>query len=253
MRKAVQICGLILAICLASVAFAQTSVTLTGVSGQSYDGIYVSPYYATVGGTTTAVVCDDFADSSYIGSSWNAQTTSFSNVTSNPTSWTLAGQSASLYGAVGYLTNLVLTSSGNTQIIDTFALWAVFDPSGVESYLLSHPFTQNGLSTSQLCIDIFGSNGCLSTTAQAGSLLALAETYTLGQFSNLVVLSPDVTGTSNVCTAESTKNPCPAQEFVYVSVAEGGTAAAYLLLAGFCCLGAIFLHSRRRLAARMLV
>src|SRR6476660_752402 len=135
MKRAVQICGLVLVICLASVAFAQTSVTLTGVAGQSYDGIYVSPYYATVGGTSTVVVCDDFADESSIGSTWNAQTTSFSNVNSSNTSWGLAGQNTSLYGAVGYLTNLVLAAApGSTaQIIDTFALWAVFDPSGVES------------------------------------------------------------------------------------------------------------------------
>src|ERR1700691_5887745 len=96
MKKALQICGLISAICLASVAFAQASGTLTGVSGSSYDGVYVSLYYAIVGGTTTAVVCDDFADESDIGSSWNAQTTSFSSVNSSNTSWALAGANTSL-------------------------------------------------------------------------------------------------------------------------------------------------------------
>jgi len=251
MKKVVQICGLVLAMCLAPMAFAQTSVTLTGVSGQSYDGIYVSPYYASVGGTTTAVVCDDFADESTLGSTWNAQTTSFSNVNSTNTSWGLAGANTALYGAVGYLTNLVLGAApGSTaQVIDTFALWAVFDPNGVEQYLASHPLTSGSLTTAQLCNAIFGTSGCSSSTALKGSLLWIAENsgFTAAQW-GMTVLSGDIPGTSNLCTAES--GNCPAQEFVYLSVAEGGAAAAYLLLAGLCCWGAIFLRSKRQLAIR---
>jgi len=253
MKKAVQFCGLVLAMCLAPTAFAQTSVTLTGVSGQVYDGIYVSPYYANVGGTTTAVVCDDFADESTLGSSWNAQTTSFSNVNGSNTSWGLAGANTSLYGAVGYLTNLVLNAmpGSQAQIIDTFALWAVFDPNGVEQYLASHPITSGSLTTAQLCNAIFGTSGCSSSTALQGSLLYIAENsgFTAAQW-GMTVLSADIPGTNKLCTAE--KGNCPAQEFIYLSVAEGGAAAAYLLLAGFCCWGAIFLRSKRRLAPETL-
>jgi len=250
MKKAVQICGLALAMCLAPMAFAQTSVTLTGVSGQSYDGIYVSPYYANVGGTSTAVVCDDFADESTLGSTWSAQTTSFSNANSTNTNWGLAGKDTSLYGAVGYLANQLLSASGQQQIIDTFALWAVFDPSGVEQYLAAHPITSGPLTTAQLCSAIFGTSSCSSSTPLKNSLLWMAENsnFTAAQW-GMTVLSADIPGTNKLCTAES--GNCPAQEFIYLSVAEGGAAAAYLVLAGFCCWGAIFLSSKRRLATRI--
>ena len=251
MRKAVGVCFLAAAICFTPAAHAQLSVTLTGnTSGPVYDGIYMSPYYATVGGATnTPVICDDFGDDSYFGSTWNASVTSFSNITSNNTSWGLAGANTSLYGAVGYLTNLVLsaTPGSTTQIIDTFALWAVFDPSGVESYLASHPLTSGPLTSAALCSDIFGTSGCTGSVAQQGGLLFTALNST-GTYLNLVVLSPYVTGTAKLCTSES--GNCPAQEFISVSVPEGGTAAAYLLLAGLCAVGAMFLRSRRQLATR---
>lgn len=250
MRKAVGICCLAAAICLTPAAHAQLSVTLTGnTSGPVYDGIYMSPYYATVGGAAnTPVICDDFGDESYFGSTWNATVTSFSNITSNNTSWGLAGANTSLYGAVGYLANLVLSAApgSTTQIIDTFALWAVFDPSGVEKYLASHPIPSGPLTTATLCSDIFGPSGCTGSV-QNGGLLYTALNST-GTYLNLVVLSPEVTGTTKLCTAES--GNCSAQEFISVSVPEGGTAAAYLLLAGLCSVGAMFLRSRRKLATR---
>lgn len=254
MKKAVQITCLavIAAVCLGTAALAQTSVTLTGVAGQSYDGIYLSPYYATVGGVAnTPVICDDFRDDSYLNSTWNASVTPFSSVNSSNTSWGLAGANTALYGAVGYLANLVLSAApGSTaQVIDTFALWAVFDPNGVEQYLASHPLASGPLTTANLCSAIFGTSGCTSSTPVTGGLLYTARNggFTASQF-NLVVLSPNIPGTSKLCTAES--GNCPAQEFISISVPEGGTTAAYLLLAGSCCLGAIFLRSRQGLAVR---
>lgn len=248
MKKAVQICCVaIFALCLANTASAQVSVTLTGpTSGPVYDGIYLSPYYATVGGATnTPVICDDFGDDSFFGSTWNATVTSFSNITSSNTSWGLAGGNTALYGAVGYLANLVLSAAPGSvaQIIDTFALWAVFDPSGVEQYLASHPITSGPLTTAALCSAIFGTSGCTSSTPQVGGLLYTAElpSNATGGFS---VLSP-LNSAGGICAAGS---GCVAQEFV-VKVPEGGTAAAYLLLAGLCCMGAMFLR-RRQLATR---
>lgn len=251
MKKAVKLsCLAALVAILATMAFAQTSVTLTGPPpGYSYDGIYVSPYYATVGGATnTPVVCDDFGDESVPNSTWNASVTSFSGITSTNTAWGLAGANTALYGAVGYLTEQLLgTASGSVQqVIDTFALWAVFDPKGVESYLASNPITSGPLTTAALCDDIFGDkSGCTTAVARAGGLLYQAENsgYTIGQFSNLEVLSPDVSGTNTICKAES--GNCPAQEFI-ASVGEGGSMLVYLLLAGCCCLGAIFLRSKHK-------
>ncbi len=222
---------------------AQVSTTLTSPgSGASYDGIYVSPYYATVGGVAnTPVVCDDFGDESWVGSTWNASVTSFSSISSSTTAWGNTGANLSLYGAVGYLTQLVLSAPAGSlnQIIDTYALWAVFDPSGVESYLASNPITSGSLTTAQLCDDIFGGTSGCTTTNVTGGLLATATNYSSSQFSNLEILSPLVNG--QVCTAES--GNCSAQEFI-VQVSEGGTALAYLALAGLCCMAAIFLKSR---------
>jgi len=265
MNRGVQLCGLVLVVCLAPMAFAQTTqVNLTGVVGQSYDGIYISPYYATVGGATnTPIICDDFADESKLPSTWTATATSFSSISSSPanTSWALAGNSMTLpgplgqlYGEVGYFATLLLSPSiqGTTnQIIYTSAMWAVFDPTGVEQWLTSgsHGST-SGISTGDLCTAIFGTEGCAWKVGDTlgGQLATAYAASASGQYSNLVVLSPN-NSNGTICAAE---HGCAAQEFIYVSVPDGGTAAAYLLLSGFCCLGAIFLRSRRRLAPRML-
>jgi len=253
MKKAVQTTclGAIAAICFATAAFAQTSITLTGpVSGPVYDGIYMSPYYATVGGVAnTPVICDDFADDSHFNSTWNATVTSFSNITSTNTSWGLTGANKSLYGAVGYLFGQTLgaPSGSLSQIIDSFEMWAIFDPTGVQSYLANTSAGAGApISTSALCAQIFGA----CTTAAAlhpGGLLGIleAQNYSASLFSNLIVLSPD-NSNGTICAAG---NHCAAQEFIALKAAEGGTAAAYLLLAGFSCFGAMYVH-RRQIASR---
>jgi hypothetical protein len=241
----------ITALCLAASAIAQTNVTLTGPPpGYVYDGIYMSPYYATVGtATNVPVVCDDFADESYPGSSWTATMTSFSNINSSNTAWGQAGGNLSLYNAAAWLTTQVLAQVGgsNGQIIDSFALWAVFDPTGVESYLASNSVNSGSLTTAQLCNDIFGgTSGCKSSAAGKGGLLYTAEfgnVYTPGEFSNFTVISPSNNGV--VCTAGS----CPAQEFLTdYQLPEGGTALSYLFIAGLCCFGAIYFRSRKQTA-----
>jgi hypothetical protein len=188
-----------IALSLGTWAIGQTSVTLTAPSpGPSYDGIYVSPYYATVGGVAnTPVVCDDFGDDS-TKSTWNATITAFSGLTApTGTSWSLAAKGLSPYDAVAWLTTQVLAQvPGSTgQIIDSFADWAVFDPSGVASYLLSNPVTGGPLTTAQLCTDIFGSAGCTKTWVLAnanGGLLATAfgEAVPVGGY-GLEIISPD--------------------------------------------------------------
>jgi hypothetical protein len=248
MTKGVRIACLaaIATICLAIPALAQISATLTGpISGPVYGGHHTSPYYATVGGVAnSAVVSGDFVDDSHFNSTWNATVTSFSSINSSHTSWGLAGANKSMYGAVGYLTNLVLSAApgSTTQVIDTFALWPVFDPTGVEKYLASNPITSAPLSTAALCSDIYGTAGCTSATAMKGGLLHTAENggYTTSGFLNLTVRPPDATGT--ICKAG---HGCGAQEFIMVSVPEGGSTIAYLLVAGLCSLGAMLLRSRR--------
>lgn len=243
------------AFCLTALGFAQTSVTITGPPpGNSYDGIYVSPYYATVGGVAnTPITCDDFADETHPGSTWNVTITPFSNSMTN-TAWTnVSATNSGLYGAAGWLTQQILAAApySNNQIIYSFALWALFDPQGVESYLASNPITSGPLTTAQLCDDIFGdTTGCTTTTISDKNptmdLLYTATTsgFTASQF-GMYVLSPDLGNTTTVCTAESKgATACPAQEFLMVP--EGGAALAYLLIAALSCFAAMLFRSRRK-------
>jgi hypothetical protein len=143
---------------------------------------------------------------------------------------------------------LAQTSGSVGQIVYTFADWAVFDPSGVASYLKSNPVTSGPLTTAQLCTDIFGSAyGCNWTSADAlgGDLLQASTAGVPSGGYGFEILSPDTPNTTNVCTAEK---GCAAQEFIAV-VPEGGTALAYLLLAGFCCFGAIRMRARRQIGS----
>ena len=258
MNKAVQITCLaaVAAICLAATGLAQTSATLTGPPpGYVYDNIYMSPYYATVGGVTnTPVVCDDFADDSRMGSTWNAAVTSFSNITSTNTSWGVTGANTQLYGAVGYLFGQVLSApSGSlSQVVDSFELWAIFDPTAVQNYLATTSVGSGApISTTALCNVIFGA--CTSSAAaNPGGLLGalLQQKISASGFSNLIVLSPN---NSNGTLCAAGQGNCAAQEFIAMSVPEGGTALMYLVLTGFCCAGAMYLRSRNSGASRSIV
>jgi len=247
----------VVALAIAPWAVAQTSVTLTAPPpGFAYDNIYMSPYYATVGGVAnTPVICDDFGDDS-TKSTWTATLTAFTGLSApTNTSWALAGGTLAQYNAVAYLTLQVLSQTyGSTgQVKYSFADWAVFDPTGVAKYLTSNPITTGALTTAALCNDIFGAGAFSATTkvctAAGGGLVgaAYAAAVPNGGY-HMQILSPDTTGSNplTVCKAET---GCAAQEFIAVSVPEGGTTAAYLVLAGFCSFGAMSLRFRRQIGA----
>lgn len=243
------------ALFLGTWAVAQTSVTLTGPPpGNTYDNIYVSPYYATVGGVTnTPVVCDDFGDNTSMGDQWKATITPFPTATQTTTSWGMAGKTLAQYNEVAWFTMALLNMPSSVQpanaltlqVIDSFALWAVFDPSGVASYLSS--FNGNSINNATLCQDIFGPSGCVGVTQNTipnGSAYLNVTGPPAGGY-HLEVLSPDL-ASGGVCLAGH--DTCMAQEFVARSMPEGGEAMAYLLLAGLCCFGAMFLRSRRQIS-----
>ena len=228
-------------LCIAPWALAQ-NVDLTSAGNHVYDGIYMSPYYATVNGVpNTPIVCDDFADNSYLNTPFTANVQSFSSLSSSlaNTAWGGApGVTLKLYEEAAWLTmSLLKQASGSTgQVNYSFAVWATFDPTGVVAWLSKYGDTAT-------CNAIFGAgNNCLSTNV-TGGLLGAAQnnTYNIGQFSNFVLITPMVGG--KTCTAGS----CPEQEFLQM-VPEGGGALAYLLLAGMCCLGALFVRSRRQMS-----
>ena len=241
MKRLLLWAGLV-AISLVPCAIAQ-NVTLTSAGNNVYDGVYVSPYYATVNGAAnTPIVCDDFADNSYLNSGWNGYVQSFSSLAGSlsNTAWgPVPGVTLKMYEEAAWLTMTLLQQPVGTsgQVNYSYAVWAVMDPGGVISWLQKY----GDIAT---CNAIFGAgNNCLSTNVTGGLLGgAQSNPYTIGEFSNVFLITPEVNGAT--CKAGG----CPEQEFIeVVGVPEGGAAFAYLVLAGFCCFGAMFLRSRRRI------
>ena len=203
-------------LCIAPCAFAGSSLTMTGAGNNVMGGVYVGPYYATVNGVAnTTVICDDFADESYIGHSWNYTVNNFSSLGS-----ALWGSQTSNYDAAAWLTLQMLSlngSSGNATQVGylSYAIWSLFDKGAL-----------NGLSSTQLAgVDAW--------------LAKVPGNLNPGQFANFLLLTPQG------CT--NGPGSCPGQEFMMM-VPEGGAAAMYLLLAGLTCFGAM-LYRRRRQAS----
>jgi hypothetical protein len=202
-------------LCFAPCAFANSNLTMTGAGNNVMGGVYVGPYYATVNGAAnTLVICDDFADDSVIGHSWNFTANNFSTLGS-----ALWGNQTKNYEAAAWLTLQMLSLNGNpnnaTQVgYLSYAIWSLFDKSAL-----------NGLNSAQLA----GVNIWLGK---------VPSNLTPGQFANVVLLTPQ--GCANG------PGSCPGQEFFQV-MPEGGSAAMYLLLAGLTCFGAM--RFRRRQAS----
>jgi len=127
-----------LVLCLVSlvsrVSFADT-LTLTGVGGQSEDGVYVFPYYFTVTGsgdtaTLVSMSCLNFDREVSIGESWSVNAISVSSIT--PSS-TIDSESGLDILADAYLFNQYTAATGNAQLTADlqFAIWSIMDPSGV--------------------------------------------------------------------------------------------------------------------------
>jgi hypothetical protein len=165
---------LAVALCIPSSAKADTvAVTLTGVSGGVQGGVYTSPYYATVGTLTDVpIVCDDYSHEVYMGESWTASVSTFADL-SQARFWQTSGGSQAadqaatlqLYDEAAYLFNeLYLRPSQRGDI--SFALWAIFDPSQVES------------------------SAGWDSNAAWWLASAQTQTYTEGAFSNFEVLTP---------------------------------------------------------------
>jgi hypothetical protein len=210
-------------------------------SNNIMDNIYVGPYNATNTdtGASMKVICDDFRDESNYNTYTYTQV-SFSNLGSSlgNTLWgsSLLRQGDSqnyimgLYEQAAWLAEGMLSLSSGQQAYYAFALWAVFDPSDVLSYLRSFGDTN-------ACNAIFGGhqNCSSSSVVQAGGILYGAQqNYMNGDYSNLVILTPvgcSLTG-------------CQEQEFFMVAP-EGGSALLYLSFAGLICF-ALVRQSRRR-------
>ena len=204
-------------LCIAPCAFASSNLTMTGAGNNVMAGVYVGPYSATVNGVAnTTIICDDFADESVIGHSWNFTSNNFSSLGS-----ALWGSQTANYDAAAWLTLQMLSLNSNsnnaTQVgYLSFAIWSLFDKGAL-----------NGLNSTQLA----GVNAWLGK---------VPSNLTPGQFANFILLTPQG------CT--NGPGSCPGQEF-FMQVPEGGSAFMYLLFAGLACIGAMLLRRRQTTSA----
>ena len=187
----------------------------TGFYDGSINGTQVGP-----GQSSPGMICDDFKDNIYSGETWTANAINAASLTSSNIGQTLFGAAIGVtgYQEVAYLVYQMFTTSPNaaTQAAYSEAIWALTG-SGVD------PKALTGLALT------------LYNNVKAGG-----EILTASQLASLWIYTPNPLG------------PYQAQEMwgmVPVPVPEGGAAVGYLLLAGLCCFGAVFLRSRRQIGS----
>jgi len=217
MTKTLGILALLLGMAMATLpARADTAITLTGVgAGNVLDGVYTSPYTGTVGGVAnTPVICDDFADDSYIGESWSATVSSVASLAGD-VKWASETNAQQNYEIAAWLAEDLLSTSNKTATEDiSFAIWLVLDPSAVQTYLTSTDPDPTTLSAAE---------GWITTAENA----ITTEDLTAANFANVLVYTP-VAGTAVNCNG----GPCPAdspQEFLVVDAPEPGSILLLVL------------------------
>jgi hypothetical protein len=205
-------------------------LTLTSAGNNIMDNVYVGPYTGQIGSNAgQQIICDDFADESKVGNGWSTTANTFQTIGN-----TLWGQvygvaaATTMYEQAAYLTLQMLSGNYNSTQIGymSYAIWYIFDPSGVTNYLGS----KTGSNASIWA-------GLLNFIQMAGTNYG---NLTAAQLAEFTIYTP--TG----CTGGP--GTCAGQEFLVVAP-EGGAALAYILLAGVACFGAVF-RSRSQRAKR---
>jgi hypothetical protein len=108
-------------------AFADpVNVQLTGVGGANQGGVYVTPYLLSInGGTPINVICNDYSHDVWIGETWTANISTFSNLSGAR----FGTQDTQQYDEAAWLYNQYLTGQSGYSAGDVnFAIWALFNP-----------------------------------------------------------------------------------------------------------------------------
>lgn len=206
-------------------------------SGANLAGFYTSPYTGTIdGGPVIDVICDDFADNSYVPEEWTAYVTPMSSLTSGTTdtdlNWvntpgatiTVDGQTldqSQAYSVAAVLAIEILESPSASQAQEdlSYALWGLFYPTGTSS--------DPGAFTA--LIDA----GDLTDLSNAETYLNNAVTYVLNPANSATVQAdvdeatiysydPSANPDGPVCG----NGPCassPPQELITISAPEAST------------------------------
>lgn len=188
---------------------------LTGTgSNVVLDGVYISPYTATIDGVSTFVICDDFQDEVQVGESWAV--TSSTGRTS--TIGRFGAENSDGYAKVAWLSQQLMTQPSSNAGAISFAIWAVFDQANVFNWLTAY-------------------NDTTTKNAVTGWLTAAAG-HTGDDYSYATFYTP-VAGTQTCCG--------PPQEFVVIRTPEA--SAPVILGINFVGLGALLFLTRRKLFA----
>lgn len=230
---------------------AQVTFDLTGVgSGTVLDGIYTSPYTATINGVPQInAICDDFSDESYNPEDWTANVTSVSSlgstvdntlkwggasgdvtIGSNSDSWTLTQVQA--YDVAAVLANEIVSAPAGSQYQQdlSYALWGLFDPGTTSVVGAFNYLTGSG----------FG--------ADAGNALTYLETAISFTAADSAQVQADINGATiysyagGGTTCPSGNCPPPPQEFITVPEASTPILLAVDLLGFIALVG--FLRKR---------
>lgn len=222
----------ILGFAASSFAAQTASMTLTGVGTNGVlGGVYVGPYLGTIDTVTTPVICDDFADESYIPESWTANVYGVSDFASlrfnaSPSAQVgyeeVAWLSQQLTNqSLGLATYISCPPSVNCAGDIQFAIWAVFDTAALPQ-----------LSGA----DLTNANAWLS---------AAQSQYSTGDYSNVSVYTPFIDSTH---PATCNGGPCasiPPQEFIVVRTPEPPVLA--VLGVDFSAIGVLIFFLRRKI------
>ena len=112
---------------------ADSTMTLTGAGNNPAFNVYVGPYTATINGISTPVICDDFSDESFLGESWNASVANLAAVATGAPSFSTGTGN---FSEAAWLTLQLLSAANNSEATAIqYAIWDLFDPSAVSSYL----------------------------------------------------------------------------------------------------------------------
>lgn len=192
----------------APASFAQVNMQLTAVNGTSAGGVYTDPYYGTINGVSSTIICDDYGDETYFNETWLANVTNETNAgTASPAvKWNAGSASATqtLYNELAWLaTQLLAATPGQAQADYSFAIWQLACSSATATVGNNCSNPVNSLSAADQQI------------VQNEINAAKGQTYTPGEFSNVYIYTP-ISGSQGMCG----NNPCvntPPQEFIVVT------------------------------------
>jgi hypothetical protein len=103
---------------------------VTGVGGDSAPyGVYVGPYQVSVNGTTSSLICDDYATDINLNYSWTATANLGSDFTSMKFASNFGTSAAQAYEEIFYLAAQMELPANSANIAPIqYALWDIGDP-----------------------------------------------------------------------------------------------------------------------------